>query len=156
SSARTLVTGATGFLGGRTLERLSEAGVPVRATTRIVSRARAVDGVEWIRCNLASEDDLRCAMTGIETVFHCAAIAGSPGSLEEYEEANVDGTLRLARLAEEAGVQSIIYISSISVYAVPPRGHTYLDETAAYDARAPQRGFYTQSKLKADRELLEF
>jgi predicted dehydrogenase/nucleoside-diphosphate-sugar epimerase len=152
--ARALVTGATGFLGGRLIECLAQAGVPTRATTRIVSRARVIQGVEWVRCDLASENDLRRAMAGVETVFHCAAMAGPPGSLQEYEETNVQGTLRVAKLAEEAGVRNLVYVSSISVYAIPPRGERYLDEGAAYDARADERGFYTQSKLGADRALL--
>jgi nucleoside-diphosphate-sugar epimerase len=150
-----LVTGATGFLGGRLIERLGAAGIPTRATTRIASRARGLTAVEWVQCNLASEEDLRRAMAGVQTVFHCAAIAGPPGSLEEYEEANVRGTLRVAKIAEETGVRNLVYVSSISVYGIPRRGTRYLDETAAYDARAEQRGFYTQSKLGADRAVIE-
>ena len=91
---------------------------------------------------------------GVDTVYHCAAMADAPGSLEDFEEANVRGTLRLTRLAAEAGVRTLVYVSSISVYAKPPRGSRYLDERAAYDARAGERGAYTQSKLAADRALL--
>ena len=152
--ARVLVTGATGFLGGRVIERLSEAGVATRATTRLASRGRALDHVEWVRCRLESEDDLRRALAGVETVLHCAAMAGAPGTLEEYEEANLRGTLRVARVAAEVSVKTMVYVSSISVYAMPGRGGRYLDEQAAYDARAAERGFYTQSKLGADRALL--
>ena len=150
-----LVTGATGFLGGRVVERLAADGVAVRATTRLSSRTRPIDGVEWVSCNLSNEEELRRALAGVETVYHCAAMAGVPGSLEDFEEANVGGTLRLARLAAEAGVKTLVYVSSISVYAIPPRSGRYLDESAAYDARAAERGFYTQSKLGADRALIE-
>jgi 2-alkyl-3-oxoalkanoate reductase len=153
--ARVLVTGATGFLGGRLVERLGADGVVTRATTRIASRARPISNVEWVRCNLASEEDLRRAMAGVKTVYHCAAMAGAPGSLEDYEQANVAGTLRVARIAEDVGVETLVYVSSISVYALPPRGVRYLDEGAPYDARAAERGFYTQSKLGADRAILE-
>ena len=152
----TLVTGAAGFLGGRLVERLTADGVAVRATTRLASRARPLDGVQWVSCNLASEDDLAAALTGIDTVYHCAAMSGGPGSLEDFEEANVHGTLRLARLAADAGVRTLVYVSSISVYAKPRRGRRYLDESAPYDTRAGERGVYTQSKLAADRALLEY
>jgi nucleoside-diphosphate-sugar epimerase len=155
SPARVLVTGATGFLGGRLVERLAEEGVVVRATTRIGSRARRIEGVDWIRCNLASEDELRQAMTGIETVFHCAAMAGPPGSLEDYQEANVHGTLRVAKIAEETGVRELVYVSSLSVYARPRRGVKYVDEATPYDERAGERGVYTQSKIGAERALLD-
>jgi len=149
-----LVTGATGFLGGRVVERLAAAGESVRATTRLSSRTRSIEGVEWVACNLSNEEELRRALAGVETVYHCAAMAGAPGSLEDYEEANVQGTLRVARLAAEAGVKTMVYVSSISVYAKPRSGR-YLDESSAYDARAAERGNYTQSKLGADRALID-
>jgi 2-alkyl-3-oxoalkanoate reductase len=151
---RVLVTGATGFLGGRLVERLSSEGLTVRATTRLMSRVRALPGIEWVQCDLGNADELRRALAGIDTVFHCAALAGAPGSLEEYEEANVNGTVRLAGLAAESGARTLVYLSSLSVYGMPPDGNGNLDETAPYDERAVDRGVYTQSKLAADRALL--
>jgi len=152
---KTLVTGASGFLGGRVAERLASEG-PVRAMTRLLSRARPVANVEWIRCDLGNEKELRAALDGIETVFHCAALAGPPGSLQEYEEANVNGTVRLARLAAEAGVKTLVYVSSLAVYGIPKGRSPEVDETAPYDERAAERGFYTQSKLAAEKALLEY
>jgi nucleoside-diphosphate-sugar epimerase/predicted dehydrogenase len=152
---RILVTGATGFLGGRLVELLSEQGTAVRGATRLASRARQLRGVEWVQCDLAKEEGLRSALLGIETVFHCAALCGAPGSLEEFEDANVRGTLRLVRLAAEAGVKNFIYVSSMSVYAAPNGTRAVLDETSPYDGRAAERGAYTRSKLAADAALLE-
>jgi nucleoside-diphosphate-sugar epimerase len=151
---RILVTGASGFLGGHLVERLSS-DVPVRATTRLMSRARSIAGVQWIQCDLGNEEEVRTALKDIETVFHCAALAGPPGSLQEYEDANVKGTVRLAHLAAEAGVNTLVYVSSLGVYGIPGGG-PYVDETAPYDERAVDRGFYTQSKLAADRAILEY
>lgn len=156
SNPRVLVTGASGFLGCRLAERLSGDGVPVRATTRLMSRAKTLPGVQWVRCDLAKEDDLRAALSGVETVYHCAAMSGPPGTLKEYEEANVEGTLRLARLCAQAGVKNLVYVSSLSVYENPRGANRYLDESTAYDRRAADRGIYTQSKLGADRALLEY
>jgi predicted dehydrogenase/nucleoside-diphosphate-sugar epimerase len=152
---RILVTGASGFLGGHVVERLSPNG-PVRAMTRLISRARPMAGVQWIQCDLGNEQELRGALNGIETVFHCAALAGPPGSLQEYEEANVNGTVRLARLAAEAGVKTLVYVSSLAVYGIPKGRGPDVDETAPYDERAAERGFYTQSKLAAERALREY
>ena len=154
-SPRILVTGASGFLGGRLVEVLSEQGTAVRGATRLVSRARQLRGVEWAQCDLAYEEGLRSALSGIETVFHCAALCGAPGSLEEFEDANVRGTLRLVRLAAEAGVKNFVYVSSMSVYAAPNGTRAVLDETWPYDGRAAERGAYTRSKLAADAALLE-
>ena len=151
---RILVTGASGFLGGRLVAVLSEQGTAVRGATRLASRARQLPSVEWVQCDLAKEDSLRAALGGIETVFHCAALCGAPGSLEEFQDANVRGTLRLVRLAAEAGVKNFVYVSSMSVYAAP--NGSVLDETSPYDGRAAERGAYTRSKLAADAALLEY
>jgi nucleoside-diphosphate-sugar epimerase len=153
---RILVTGASGFLGGHFVRRLSSERIPARATTRLMLRAQPLSSVQWVQCDLAKEAELRRALSGIETVFHCAALAGPPGSLKDYEEANVRGTVRLAQLAAEAGVKTLVYISSLSVYSSPKGSISYLDESAPYDQRAADRGVYTQSKLAAEQALLEY
>jgi 2-alkyl-3-oxoalkanoate reductase len=152
---RILVTGASGFLGGRLVEALSVQGTPVRATTRLLSRARQLPEVEWVQCDLGQEERLRSALCDVQTVFHCAALCGAPGSLRDYEDVNVEGTRQLLRLAAECGVQTFIHVSSMSVYAVPENGAAVLDESAPLDARAAERGAYTRSKLAADQAVLE-
>jgi predicted dehydrogenase/nucleoside-diphosphate-sugar epimerase len=153
---RVLVTGASGFLGGRLVEVLSDRGIAVRGATRLLSRARQLPGVEWVQCDLAREDQIRSALCDVDTVFHCAALCGAPGSLREYEEANVEGTLRLLRLAADTGVRNFIYVSSMSVYGAPRDPNSSLDETSPLDERASERGAYTRSKLAADRAVLDF
>ena len=153
---RILVTGASGFLGGRLVEVLSAQGTAARGTTRLISRARRLPGVQWVQCDLAEEEGLRGALRDMETVIHCAALCGPPGSLEEYEDANLRGTLRLVRLAAEAGVKNFVYVSSMSVYAAPQGPDPLLDEASPYDERATERGAYTRSKLTADAAVLEY
>src|SRR5688500_5336577 len=153
---RVLVTGATGFLGGRLVERLSADGVSVRATTRLMSRARPLSGIQWVRCDLAKEDELRNALAGMETVFHCAAMAGPPGSLKEYEAAKTEGALNFAKMCGLAGVTCFAYSSAFSVYENPRGSHSYLNESTAYERRAADRGSYSQSKLRAAKALLEY
>jgi 2-alkyl-3-oxoalkanoate reductase len=153
---RVLVTGASGFLGGRLVEVLADQGTAVRGATRLLSRARQLPGVEWVQCDLAREDQIRGALCDVDTVFHCAALCGAPGSLREYEEANLEGTTRLLRLAAEAGVRNFIYVSSMSVYAAPRDPESFLDETSPLDERASERGAYTRSKLAADRAVLAY
>jgi predicted dehydrogenase/nucleoside-diphosphate-sugar epimerase len=152
---KVLVTGATGMVGRRLVERLIEEGRTVRATVRVASRARPIGGVEWVPCRMEREDELRAALEGIETVFHCAALVAGPGTLADFTRANVDGTLELSRLAHEAGVRNLVYLSSIGVYDGPSRRRRYLDESSAYERRPADRGFYTQTKLEADRRLLQ-
>jgi 2-alkyl-3-oxoalkanoate reductase len=151
-----LVTGASGFLGGRLIEVLSDQGTAVRATTRLLSRARRLPGVQWIQCDLTREESLRGALCDIDTVFHCAALCGAPGSLSEYQDTNVEGTKRLLRLATECGVRNFIYLSSMSVYAAPDADDPVLDERAPLEPRAGERGSYTQSKLAAETAVLDY
>jgi nucleoside-diphosphate-sugar epimerase len=92
----------------------------------------------------------------METVIHCAAMYGLPGSLEEYEDTNVRGTIRLLHLAREAGIKNFVYVSSISVYAAPDGTSSPMDESSPYDARAGERDPYTQSKLAADAAVLDY
>jgi 2-alkyl-3-oxoalkanoate reductase len=153
---RIVVTGASGFLGGRLVEVLSSQGTPVRATTRLVSRATQLRGVQWVQCDLAREDGLRSALAGMETVIHCAALNGLSGSLEEYEDANVRGTIRLLHLAREAGIKNFVYVSSMAIYAAPEGAGSLVDESSPYDARAGERDAYTQSKLAADAAVLDY
>jgi nucleoside-diphosphate-sugar epimerase len=128
----------------------------VRAATRLVSRARQLPGVEWVQCDLTREGDLQHALYDVDTVYHCAALCGAPGSLAEFEQANVHGTIRLLRLAAKAGVKNFVYVSSMSVYAAPESPEAVLDESAPLDARAAERGVYTRSKLAADKAVLEY
>src|SRR6185436_374100 len=151
-----LVTGASGFVGGRLVEVLSERGHGVRAATRLLSRARQLPDVEWVQCDLTREGEVERALCGVETVYHCAALCSAPGSLAEFEQANVHGTVRLLKLAAKAGVKNFVYLSSMSVYAAPPGSDTVLDESAPLDARADERGVYTRSKLAADQAVLDY
>jgi len=153
---RILVTGASGFLGGRLVEALSDQNTAVRATTRLLSRARQLPAVQWVQCDLTQEESLRGLFCDIHTVFHCAALCGAPGSLQQYQEINVEGTKRLLRLAAECGVQNFIYISSMSVYGAPSDPDSVLDESAALEQRADERGSYTQTKLAAEKAVLDY
>jgi nucleoside-diphosphate-sugar epimerase len=121
-----------------------------------VSRARQLPDVEWVQCDLTRESEVEHALRGVETVYHCAALCSAPGSLTEFEQANVHGTVRLLNLAAKAGVKNLVYLSSMSVYAAPEASDTVLDESAPLDARADERGVYTRSKLAADQAVLDY
>ena len=120
-----------------------------------MSRCSPLPRVQWMTCDLGDANGLRRALSGIETVIHCAAMAGAPGSLSDYQDANVSGTVRLLKLAAEAGVKNFIYLSSLSVYEMPRGSNCYLDESTPYDRRAADRGVYTQTKLAAEKALLD-
>jgi uncharacterized protein YbjT (DUF2867 family) len=64
-----VVTGGTGLIGGEVLRRLSQAGVPARAMTRDLKKARTMPGVTWIAGNLGRPETLRTAFDGAKTLF---------------------------------------------------------------------------------------
>lgn len=113
---RCLVTGAGGFIGSAVVRRLAQDGIPV------VGAVRGVPGADC--CvqgpSLEGAADWRSLLTGCDAVVHAAARvhmlrddANDP--LAAYREVNVEGTLRLALQAAEAGVRRFVFISSVKV-----------------------------------------
>jgi len=64
-----LVTGGTGLIGGEVLRRLSQAGVPARALTRDLKKARKHSGITWVAGDLGKPNTLPSAFEGAETLF---------------------------------------------------------------------------------------
>jgi len=80
-----LVTGATGYVGGRLTERLLEEGRTVRALARDPSRLEPREGVEAVRGDILSGDGVRAAMDGCEVAYYLVHSMGSGGSFEEED-----------------------------------------------------------------------
>ncbi|OEC40026.1 NAD-dependent dehydratase [Pseudomonas sp. 1D4] len=115
-----LVTGASGFVGRALVGQLSRNECfQVRAASRQVEFLGGA--VESFRApELGAGGDWRAALEGIHTVIHCAARVHVikerlSDPLAEFRRVNVDGSLRLARQAIEAGVRRFIFVSSIKV-----------------------------------------
>ncbi len=149
---KALVTGATGFLGRSIVRRLQREGIAVRA---LVRPGRAADGLGVERCDGDICDDaaVAAAVRGMDWVVHAAARVETTGTWEAFAEANIRATRRVIRAARAAGVRRIVHISSLSVYAVPQDGVT-LTEESPYESESDARGFYSRSKLAADRIAL--
>lgn len=115
-----LVTGVGGFVGAALLRR-------VVGRFEVRGAARSRDGLEglhlgggWFVGELSAGQNWGPAVTGVDCIVHCAArvhIMNDKASdpLAEFRRVNVDGTLRLARQAAEAGVRRFIFVSSIKV-----------------------------------------
>lgn len=151
---RVLVTGASGFIGSASVRMLQVRGYEAIAAVR-----RQTNNLpDKVRCcpitDIEAGTDWRSALDNIDTVIHAAARAHivrdiSAEPLKEYRKVNVDGSLRLARQAAEAGVRRLIFISSIKVNGeqtapgVPFRA----------DSEPAPRGAYGISKLQAEQGL---
>ena len=114
-----LVTGASGFVGKAICAHMVK-----RSSLRISVRDKSAGywpvGAGVIEASLSPEQDWMTALSGISSVVHCAARVHvmneeATDPLAEFRRVNVDGTLRLARQAAEAGVRRFVFVSSIKV-----------------------------------------
>lgn len=152
----TLVTGATGFLGSHVARQLVSQGHAVRILIRRTSNLGALEGlnVERTEGDLRDAASLSRAMQGVRRVFHVAADyrlwARRP---EEIYENNVQGTRRLLEAAGQAGVEKIVYTSTVATIAVPRPGALPDEEThATVDEMI---GHYKRSKFLAEQEAMK-
>ncbi len=149
----TLVTGASGFLGWHVARLLVERGHTVRALVRPSSKLRELDA-EAVLGDLCDPDSVRRAAAGCGLVFHVAADyrlwAADAG---ELYRSNVDGTRNVMQAARNAGVDRVVYTSTVGCIGVPPGGEG--DEN--YPVRLEDMaGAYKRSKFLAERVALEF
>jgi dihydroflavonol-4-reductase len=148
-----LVTGASGFLGWHVARVLLERGYRVRALLRPGSRVDALD-VEPFSGDLRDADSLSRAAAGCSLVFHVAADyrlwAKDP---RELYRSNVDGTRNLLEAAVHAGVERVVYTSTVGCIGIPSTGVGDENTPVALDEMA---GDYKRSKFQAEQIALEF
>ena len=150
-----LVTGATGFLGRRLVEKLVERGYRVRGLDRNLSGSRTSrDWVEIVYGDVGDCASLRPAFQDIDTVVHAAA--DTSGAEEGTQRTTIQGTKNVLDLCEEFNVSKLIYISSLSVYGVADYGkNTLVTEDASLERFPEKRGFYTLGKCEAEKLVRE-
>jgi len=146
------VTGGSGFIGGRLVERLVGEGRRVRALARSDASAERVAalGAEPVRGDIADRGSLAARAAGCELAFHLAAHLGEWGPWEEFERGNVEGTRNALAACAEAGVQRFVHCGTeAALMAGEPLVH--VDETAPLrpDSRAP----YPATKAKAEQAV---
>jgi len=146
-----LVTGATGFIGGRLAARLAQEGYRVRALARQSSdttHLAALD-IEIVTGDLADTASLEGAVAGCAQVIHCAALVSDWATTAEITEANVEGTRRLLDAATGASVVRFIHLSTTDVYGHP--GGPPVDESFTDDGRI--HNWYAHTKRQAERAV---
>ncbi|HEX4274014.1 MAG TPA: hopanoid-associated sugar epimerase [Bryobacteraceae bacterium] len=148
----TLVTGASGFVGWHVARLLLERGHKVRALARASSSISELD-VEVVTGDLRDPGSLARAAAGCELVFHVAADyrLWSKNPAELYQS-NVDGTRNMLSAAKAAGVERVVYTSTVGCIGIPANGIG--DETQPVSVNE-MSGDYKRSKFLAEQVALE-
>ncbi len=138
-----LVTGAAGFSGSRIVARLVAQGARPRALVRSRESARSRlpnQGVEVIVADTTRPETLRPALSGVETVIHCAFITADrkPGPGVNYYETNVTGTRNLVAAAKDTGVKRIVELGGLGTQ--PGRPGSYMETRYLADEAIKQSG----------------
>lgn len=151
---KTLVTGATGFVGAAVARRLLAAGHRLRALVRKDSDPRNLEGLEIETAvgDLRDPGSLEAVVSGCRAIFHLAADyrlwTRDPASLYA---SNVNGTVNLMRAALRADVERIVYTSSVATLGLNADGTPSDEETPV--TLDDMIGHYKRSKFLAEQEV---
>jgi nucleoside-diphosphate-sugar epimerase len=147
------VTGGSGFIGGRLIERLRADGHTVRALARSDAAAERVRerGAEPVAGDLADVAAMRAGAEDCELAFHAAATLGDWGERDEFERGNVLGTANALRACAEAGVRRFVHVGTEAAL-MAGQALVDVDETAPLRPDSP--ALYSATKARAEQAVL--
>src|SRR3954467_11487032 len=109
-----LVTGATGYVGGRLIERLSRDGREVRALARDPSRLAGVEGIDAVAGDLVRDTGLEAALAGVETAYYLVhSMAPGAGANGDFAARDRQAARNFARAAQATGGERIVYLGGL-------------------------------------------
>lgn len=157
NTLKTLVTGATGFLGSVLARQLVDRGDDVRIFRRRTSSLDLLDPVsdevEHVIGDLRNPFILQDAMRGIDRVFHVAACLGYSRQVrDQLFEINVRGTARVVNAALAERVDRLVYTSSMAALGGPAPTQEIVDESNRW-SNGRRASAYADSKHKAELEV---
>ena len=147
------VTGATGLVGSHLVQALVQQGKPVRALYRsAVPAYTGADKVEWVQGDILDVISLEEALNGVSQVYHCAAVVSfNPKRINELFQVNVEGTANVVNACINAGVQKLLYVSSVAALG-RMREDSAIDENMHWSPKT-NNSEYGKSKYLAEMEV---
>ena len=151
--AGVFVTGGSGFIGGRLIERLCSDGHRVHALARSDAAAETVRrrGAEAVPGDLADVAAMRGGADGCELAFHAAATLGDWGRREDFERGNVDGSRNALRACREAGVGRFVHVGTEAALMA---GRPLVDVDESAPLRPDSPALYSSTKARAEMLVL--
>ena len=123
-SKNVIVTGGAGFIGGNLTRELVKRGNKVKVidnllTGNIHNLDDIIGKIDFVNGDIRDAEMLKKELSGIECIFHQAALPSVPRSIDDpftSNSHNIDGTLNLLINARDAGVKRVVYAASSSAY----------------------------------------
>jgi predicted dehydrogenase/nucleoside-diphosphate-sugar epimerase len=156
----TLVLGATGFIGKRTIHKLLEAGTPVTIVARrshalptLISDNIRNGRIRFFRGSLEDPAALKSAMQGAACVIQLAT--GGGDTWEKVERSMVRGSEAMALAAAELGVGRFVYVSTIAALYTGPEAGSEIRDSLETDPMPQARPLYSRGKIAAEQALMK-
>ncbi|AFZ58483.1 NAD-dependent epimerase/dehydratase family protein [Anabaena cylindrica FACHB-243] len=146
-----LISGISGFIGLRATAIALTKGMKVRGLQHSQLQAQKAQqlGAEVIVGSVTDPAAVRKACQDVDIVLHTAAIVKEHGSLKEFRDVNVGGTINMAKAAKNAGVKTFVHLSSVIVY-----GYNYPNYVTESGPIFAENHPYCQTKIESEKELL--
>lgn len=150
----TLVTGAAGLVGSHVARLLAERGDDLRLAVRRTTRRDNLAGLDGkvVIADLLDRAAVRRSMRGVDRVFHVAGLTSLRAAPDRLWQANVDATRIVLEEALRAGVERVVYTSSVAAVGPAPRG-SIADERQPFPEVAATIP-YARAKREAEVEAL--
>lgn len=141
-----IITGGSGFFGQHLIKNLSEHGFEIK-NLDILNPVEKTAGVKFISADVRDKEAMEREISAGDIVIHNAALVPLTRDDRGFLEVNVEGTRHVLEASAKAGVKKFIFISSSSVYGIPPNG-------GPIDENTPFSPFEAYGKSKVEAESI--
>lgn len=153
---KTLVTGATGFVGSNLVRRLLKDEGEIKALVRKNSNTKNIDGldIEIVNGDLRDRESLMSVLKGCDTLYHVAAhYSFWDRDSKKIYDINVEGTKNILYAALKRGLEKVVYTSTVGCIGIPQNGDCGTEKT---ELNPPDfHNHYKRSKYLAEVEALK-